>query len=103
MQGTVFGLSYGLSSLAMGWLIDRQNRTRLLMAGVLIWALAMAGSGLSDAFGPLVAWRMALGVITALLVPAGLSIISDLSRPSDGRWRPVCSREVRPAARRPAF
>lgn len=81
LQGTVFGVSYGLSSLAMGWLIDRQNRTRLLMGGVLIWALAMAGSGLSDAFGPLVAWRMALGVITALLVPAGLSIISDLFPP----------------------
>lgn len=81
LQGTVFGLAYGLSSLLMGWLIDRRNRTRLLVIGVVVWALAMVGSGLSSAFGPLVAWRIALGVVTALLVPACLSIISDLFPP----------------------
>ena len=81
LQGTVFGLAYGLSSLPMGWLIDRRNRTRLLIIGVVVWAAAMAGSGLSSAFGPLVAWRIALGVVTALLVLASLSIIADLFPP----------------------
>jgi MFS family permease len=81
LQGTVFGLSYGLSALTMGWLIDRQNRTRLLIGGMLVWALAMAGSGLSHSFGMLVVWRVALGLVTALLVPASLSIIADLFPP----------------------
>lgn len=81
LQGTVFGLSYGLSSLAMGWLIDRRNRVRLQLGGIVVWGLAIAGTGLADSFGPLVAWRIALGVVTALLVPAGLSVIADLFPP----------------------
>lgn len=81
LQGTVFGVAYGLSSLLMGWLIDRHNRTRLLIAGVVVWALAMAGSGLASAIGPLITWRIGLGVVTALLVPACLSLISDLYPP----------------------
>ncbi|PVM84797.1 MFS transporter [Caulobacter radicis] len=77
LQGTVFGIAYGLSSLPMGWLIDRRNRMRLLVVGVVVWGVAMAGSGLSSAFAALVAWRTALGLVTALLVPASLSLIAD--------------------------
>lgn len=81
LQGTVFGVAYGLSSLLMGWLIDRQNRTRMLILGVVIWAAAMVGSGFASAFGPLVVWRIGLGIVTALLVPACLSLIADLFPP----------------------
>ncbi len=81
LQGTVFGLAYGLGSLPMGWLIDRRNRTRMLIWGVVIWALAMTGSGLAGSFNALALWRVALGIVTALLVPASLSLISDLFPP----------------------
>ena len=81
LQGTVFGLSYGLSSLPMGWLIDRRNRRVLLIAGVLVWAVGMIGSGLAGGFAFLALWRVALGLVTALLVPASLSMIADLFAP----------------------
>lgn len=81
LQGTVFGLSYGLSSLPMGWLIDRGNRRVLLIAGVLVWAIGMIGSGLAGGFAFLALWRVALGLVTGLLVPASLSMIADLFAP----------------------
>lgn len=81
LQGTAYGIAYGLCSLPMGWMIDRNNRVRLLMVGTLIWAVGMAGSGLAQGYGALIAWRVLLGILAALLTPSSISIICDLYPP----------------------
>src|SRR3546814_8801568 len=40
LVGPVFALFGGLFALPMGWLVDRANRTRLILIGVLCWTAA---------------------------------------------------------------
>jgi MFS family permease len=81
LQGTAFGLAFGLSSIPLGRLIDRHNRVRLLMVGLVIWMGAMAGTAFASNVMTLVIARIALGIVFALLLPAAISIIADLYPP----------------------
>jgi MFS family permease len=84
LQGTAFGMAFGISSIPLSRLIDRGNRMRLLGAGLLIWAAAMVGTALAPGFAALVVARVLLGMVAALLIPAAFSLIADLY-PPDGR------------------
>ena len=81
LQGTAYGVAYGLASMPMGRLIDSRTRTRLLVIGVLVWAAAMAATALAHTIGLLIACRAVLGVVTALLLPASISLLADLFTP----------------------
>ena len=81
LQGTAFGLAFGISSIPLGRLVDRTNRVRVLLGAVVLWMLAMVGTGLASSFAVLVACRILLGVIAALLLPAAISLIADLHPP----------------------
>lgn len=78
VQGTAFGLAFGLCSMPMGRLIDRWSRVRLISAGLLVWMLALTATGLATDFAVLIVARVALGVVAALLIPAALSLVADL-------------------------
>lgn len=84
VQGTAFGLAFGLSSVPLGRLIDRGNRVRLLGLGLGLWIAAMMVTGAASNFAVLILARMILGVVAALLIPAALSLIADLY-PPEGR------------------
>jgi MFS family permease len=81
LQGTAFGLAFGLSSIPLGRLIDSHNRIRLLVAGLLVWMLGMAGTAFASSITLLVLCRIALGVVFALIIPAAVSVIADLFPP----------------------
>lgn len=81
LQGTAFGLAFGLSSIPLGRLIDSRNRMRLLVVGLFVWMAGMAGTALASSVTLLVIWRVALGVVFALIIPAAVSIIADLFPP----------------------
>ena len=45
VQGTAFGIAFGLSSVPLGRLIDKGNRVRFLGVGLLFWIAAMVTTG----------------------------------------------------------
>ncbi|MFC6623152.1 MFS transporter [Novosphingobium panipatense] len=81
LQGTAFGLAFGLASLPLGRAIDRANRVTLLKLGLIVWMVSMGATALAGSVATLMLSRIALGFVYALLIPSALSIISDLYPP----------------------
>jgi len=75
---SAFMLGYFISAPIFGYLGDRYPRKYLMLAGVLVWSLATAGSGLATSFGMLFAIRIFVGFGEACFVTMGPSWISDL-------------------------
>lgn len=69
--------SSALLTLPFGILVDRFNRRNLLVAGIVLWSLAMVWCGLAGSYGMLFAARLALGVVMAIGSPAIASLIGD--------------------------
>jgi MFS family permease len=86
--GPAFGLVYAISGLPLGWAADRTRRTWLISAGVTLWSVATAASGLARDFWHLFAARMGVGVGEAVLSPCAMSLIAD-SFPPERRGKPV--------------
>lgn len=74
---TAFLLSYMLAAPIFGWLADRTSRWLIVGAGVALWSLASAGSGLAATFGILLATRLFVGIGEAAYGPAAPTIIAD--------------------------
>ncbi len=74
---SAFMLGYFVFAPVFGYLGDRLPRKYLMLAGVVIWSLATAGSGLAHSFAQLFAIRMVVGVGEACFVTMGPSWISD--------------------------
>lgn len=81
LQGTAFGLAFGLCSIPSGLLIDRASRKKILVSAVLIWIVSMAGTAIAHSLTALIACRVGLGIVFALVIPASLSLIADLFPP----------------------
>jgi MFS family permease len=88
LLGPAFAVLYATLGLPLGWLADRSRRNSLVAAGVALWSLATATSGLARSFGQLLLARVGVGVGDAALAPCALSLISD-SFPPEKRGRPV--------------
>lgn len=75
---TVSSLVGTAGCIPMGFLADRTNRTRLLVASVTLWSLAMVSIGLATSYTMLMLARVALGVVTAATGPIVASLTGDL-------------------------
>jgi MFS family permease len=75
---------WGLGQLLTGPLSDRLGRKPLITGGMLLQALALAGTALASSFAPWAASAILLGIGTAMVYPALLAGISDVAHPS---WR----------------
>ena len=64
--------------LAGGTIGDRFGRRRWMMIGMVTFGLASAGAALSDSANTLIAFRALQGVGAALVMPATLSILTDV-------------------------
>ena len=78
LLGTAFTLLYAVVGLPLGRLTDRSLRTRILAAGVFVWSLLTAASGLARNYAQLFALRLGVGVGEAACAPASSSLIGDL-------------------------
>jgi MFS family permease len=76
--GTAFTLLYALVGVPLGRLTDAGTRTRILAAGVFVWSLLTAASGLARTYGQLFALRLGVGVGEAACAPAATSLIGDV-------------------------
>ncbi|MEO0574804.1 MAG: MFS transporter [Pseudomonadota bacterium] len=86
--GPAFAIFYATMGLPLGVLADRKRRTWIVGAGVFIWSLATAASGLAKHFYHLLIARVFVGVGEATLGPCAMSMISD-SFPREKRGKPI--------------
>jgi MFS family permease len=75
---------WGLGQLVTGPLSDRLGRKPLITGGMLLQAVALAGTGLADSLLPWAASAILLGIGTAMVYPTLLAAISDVAHPN---WR----------------
>jgi MFS family permease len=78
LLGTVFTLLYAVVGLPLGRLSDRKERRLILAAGVFLWSLLTAASGVARNFSQLVVARLGVGVGEATCSPASTSLLGDL-------------------------
>jgi MFS family permease len=75
---------WGLGQLVTGPLSDRLGRKSLITVGMLLQAMALAGTALAGSFLPWAAAAILLGIGTAMVYPTLLAAISDVAHPN---WR----------------
>src|SRR5258705_6741135 len=78
LLGTVFTLLYAIVGLPLGRLSDRMARRKILAAGVFVWSLLTALSGVARSFSQLIVARLGVGVGEATCSPTSTSLIGDL-------------------------
>src|SRR5580700_1161961 len=83
---TVFTVVYGLAGLPLGRLADTHSRSRLLAAGVAVWAGLTGLGGLASSYAMLLATRLGVGIGEAVCAPAATSWIGD-AVPAERRTR----------------
>jgi MFS family permease len=81
LLGTAFALTFALSGLLIGRLVDRGNRTAIIAWGVVAWSVFCTACGFTNTYGQLYAARFGVGIGEATLSPAAASLISDYFPP----------------------
>ena len=77
LYGTAFGVFYALFGIPLGRLADNWHRVRLMTAGLTLWSVMTAFSGLSSSKIMLASARVGVGVGEATAGPSAYSLISD--------------------------
>ena len=77
LLGPAFALTFALSGLLIGRLVDRGNRTAIIAWGVAAWSVMCTACGVANTFGQLFAARFGVGIGEATLSPAAASLITD--------------------------
>ena len=88
LQGFAFALTYVLASIPIGRMVDRFNRVRIMIWGVLVWSATTIACGLSRNYTQLLFARMGVGAGEATLSPAAWSVLADYFHP-DRLARPI--------------
>ena len=77
LTGFVFLVFYSVMGLFMGTLADRLNRTRLIAAGLALWSMLTAVSGMAKGFVSMAIPRMFIGVGESIMTPTSMSLLAD--------------------------
>ena len=88
LQGLAFVLPYVLLSIPLGRVVDRANRIRVLVIGILVWTISCVTCGMAKNFWQLGMARMGVGAGEASVTPASWSLLADYF-PEDKRALPV--------------
>lgn len=88
LQGFAFVITYVSLSVPIGRLVDRFNRMRIMIAGIVVWSMTTFACGLSRSFPELLLARMGVGAGEAALTPAAWSVLADYFHP-DNLARPI--------------
>ncbi|MEK7265818.1 MAG: MFS transporter, partial [Pseudomonadota bacterium] len=78
LHGLAFSLFYATMGIPIARLADSRPRPVIIAAGVFLWSLATAATGLGKNFAQIFIARMGVGVGEAALSPAAYSMIADL-------------------------
>lgn len=75
---SAFLLSYTVTMPLWGWLADQHGRRRTYLAGLALFMVGSALSGLAQTMGQLVVFRAVQGLGAGSLIAIGMTIIADL-------------------------
>lgn len=78
LHGLAFSIFYATMGLPIARLADTRSRPAIISAGVFLWSLATAATGLGKTFLHVFVARMGVGVGEAALSPAAYSMIADM-------------------------
>lgn len=81
LLSTAFTLLYAFVGIPFGRFADRFSRKTILSAGVFVWSLFTAASGIAQSYTQIFLLRLGVGVGEASCAPAATSLISDLFPP----------------------
>ncbi len=88
LQGFAFVITYVAMSIPIGRLVDRFNRMRIMITGILFWSGATVACGLSQTYHQLLAARLGVGAGEAVMAPGAWSVLADYFHP-DRLARPI--------------
>lgn len=88
LQGFAFVITYVTLSVPIGRMVDRFNRMRIMIGGILVWSVTTIACGLSRNYVQLLTARMGVGAGEAALTPAAWSVLADYFHP-DRLARPI--------------
>jgi MFS family permease len=83
LSGTAFALLYSICGIPLGYIADRISRRGVIFAGVLFWSVMTLLSGVSQNFAGLAFARIGVGLGEACLLPAGMSLLSQITPRKD--------------------
>jgi MFS family permease len=83
VQGAAIALPLALVSIPIGRLVDRANRTRLLIVLALVCAAGSVLTAFAHGFATMFLARMLVGVSFGAALPAAVSLGADLSDPAN--------------------
>ncbi|MFA7892175.1 MFS transporter [Pseudomonas putida] len=78
LLGAGFAILYSIAGVPVAYLIDRGNRSRIILVGVFIWSLMTAASAFTVDFTTLIICRAGVAIGEAVLTPAAMSLIGDM-------------------------
>jgi MFS family permease len=78
LTGLAFGMIYAVTSIPLGLLADRTNRSKLLAIVVAIWSAMTAFAGFATNYAHLLLTRIGVGAAESGASPTATSIITDL-------------------------
>jgi MFS family permease len=78
LLGSVFTWTYSLCMPLTGRLSDLVQRKWLVVASLVLWSCAMAGTASSTSVGWFLFWRVLMGVVESLYIPAAYGLIASL-------------------------
>ena len=78
LTGPIFVFFYSIMGLFMGALVDRVHRPRLIAAGLVLWSLLTAVSGMAKNFVQIGIARLFIGVGESAIAPSAISMIADM-------------------------
>jgi predicted MFS family arabinose efflux permease len=78
LSGVVWVLSFGIMAVFMGSLADRFGRPRIIAAGVFVWSVCTAASGLAENFMQMTVARFFVATGEAALVPAATALFAEI-------------------------
>ena len=79
---TAYGVSFAALLMTGAALGDRFGRRRMLVAGLLVFAVGSIGAALSTGLGSLVVARVVQGIGGAIILPVGLTIVATAFPPA---------------------
>nr|WP_314267215.1 MFS transporter [uncultured Moellerella sp.] len=74
---SAFSLSYGISQLPSGLLLDRFGPRIVLGAGLIFWSTMQGMAGMVNNFWQFIALRIGLGIGEAPFMPSGVKVVND--------------------------
>lgn len=79
LQGAFPTIAFALCALPIGLLVDRFNRTRMILVALIVWTIALILIVVAPGFALLAVAKVLIGAVQAVLITAPFSLVADLS------------------------